>query len=145
MDRPPRNLDSSRICWITSKGALQLRAFISQSDLEICVPLADVFHGAFDGRPVFCLLRRKAQVRFDTGSPRGELIVDLVCRKLSPLPAIAAAGRTSPLRNSEDPLDATHNPAPNAADDPANRTSHRAGRTIAGSSAFFRAENDALG
>jgi len=126
------------------EGAFQLRAFSSQGDLEIGIPLTYVFDGGFDGGPILRLLRREAQVSFDTGSARRELIVDLVCGKFGSVPAIAAAGRTSPLRNSEYSLDATDDPALNAAHDPADRTAHRAGRTIAGSSAFFRAPNDAL-
>jgi hypothetical protein len=41
-------------------------------------------------------------------------------------------------------LTATHDPALNATHDPADGASHRPGRTIAGSSAFFRAPNNAL-
>ena len=78
------------------------------------------------------------------GSARCELIVDLICGKFSSVPAIPTAGRTSALRNSEYSLDATDDPALNAAHNPADRTSYRAGRTIAGSSAFFPAPNDAL-
>jgi hypothetical protein len=71
------------------------------------------------------------------------LIIDLVCGKFS-VRAVAPDGLTSPLRNSEYSLDATHDPALNATHDPADGASHRPGRTIAGSSAFFRAPNDAL-
>jgi hypothetical protein len=46
------------------EGAFQLRAVGSQGSLKIGAPLADVFHGAFDGRPILRLLRRKAQVSF---------------------------------------------------------------------------------
>jgi hypothetical protein len=109
------------------EGPFQLRAFSSQGGLKIGVPLADVFHGTFDGRPILRLLRREAQVSFDTGSARGELIVDLVCGKFSSVPAVAAAGRTSPLRNSEYSLDATDDPALNTTHDPADGASHRSG------------------
>jgi hypothetical protein len=126
------------------EGAFQLRAFSSQGDLEIGIPLTYVFHGAFDGGPILRLLRREAQVSLDTGSARRELIVDLVCGKFSSVPAIAAAGRTSSLRNSEYSLHATDDPALNAAHDPADGASHRTGRTTAGSGAFFRAADDAL-
>ena len=126
------------------EGAFQLRTFSSQSDLEIGIPLADVFHGAFDGGPILCLLWREAQVSFDTGGARRELIIDLVCGKFSSVPAVAATGRTSPLRNSEYSLDAAYDPSFNAAYDSTHSTSHRAGRTIAGSSAFFRAPNNTL-
>ena len=40
------------------EGAFQLRAFSSQGDLEIGIPLAYVFHGAFDGGPILRLLWR---------------------------------------------------------------------------------------
>jgi len=40
------------------EGAFQLRAFILQGDLEIGIPLAYVFDGAFDGGPILCLLWR---------------------------------------------------------------------------------------
>jgi hypothetical protein len=126
------------------EGAFQLRAFSSQGDLEIGIPLTYVFHGAFDGGPILRLLRREAQVSFDTGSARRELIVDLVCGKFSSVPAVAAASRTSALRNSEYSLHATDDPALNAAHDPADGASHRTSRTIAGSSTFFRAPNNAL-
>jgi hypothetical protein len=126
------------------EGVFQLRTVGSQGDLEIGIPLADVFHGAFDGGPILRLLRREAQVSFDMGYARGELIVDLVCGKFSSFSAVTAAGRTSALRNSEYSLHATDDPALNATYDPADGASHRAGRTIAGSSAFFRAANDAL-
>jgi hypothetical protein len=121
-------------------GAFQLHAFTSQGCLEIGVPLADVFHSAFEAGPILLLLRHEAQVSFDTGRARGELIIDLVCGKFSSVPAIATAGRTSPLRNSEYSLDATHY----ATHDPADRSTRRARSTIAGSSALFRAANDAL-
>ena len=34
------------------EGAFQLRAFCSQGDLEIGIPLAYIFHRAFDGGPI---------------------------------------------------------------------------------------------
>jgi hypothetical protein len=52
------------------EGAFELRAFSSQGDLEIGIPLANVFHGAFDGGPILRLLRREAQVSFDMGYAR---------------------------------------------------------------------------
>ena len=52
-----------------------MSAFSSQGDLEIGILLAYVFHGAFDVGPILCLLWREAQVSFDTGSARRELIV----------------------------------------------------------------------
>ena len=54
------------------EGTFQLRAFSSQGSLKIGVPLADIFHGAFDGGPILRLLRRETQVSFDTGSARGK-------------------------------------------------------------------------
>jgi hypothetical protein len=89
-------------------GAFKLRAFSSQGDLEIAIPLADVFHCAFDGGPILLLLWREAQVSFDLGSARRELIIDLVWGKFNSVPAVTAIGRTSPLWNSEYSLDAAN-------------------------------------